>query len=76
MYQYTRSGLDRRVAQRRGEQAKASFVVLSAMFWMIAAWVTHVVVCIKSASWVLLIVGALLVPVGVISGTGHWLGIL
>jgi hypothetical protein len=42
---------------------------------MIAAWVTHVVVCIKTASWLLLIVGAIVFPVGIIHGIGSWLGV-
>jgi hypothetical protein len=40
----------------------------------IAAWVTHVGVSIKSASWILLIVGALIFPVGIIHGVGFWFG--
>lgn len=42
--------------------------------WAVMAWVTHVIVCIKAASWLLLLVGALVVPVGVIHGTGVWFG--
>ncbi|AFH20919.1 hypothetical protein CL97_gp035 [Cronobacter phage CR9] len=40
-----------------------------------AAWVTHVVVCIKTASWLFLIAGAILAPIGVIHGIGVWFGI-
>jgi hypothetical protein len=41
---------------------------------MIAAWVTHVVICIKTASWVLLVIGAVVFPVGIIHGVGYWFG--
>lgn len=41
----------------------------------IAAWITHVVVCIKTASWLFLIAGAIFAPVGVVHGIGVWFGI-
>lgn len=40
-----------------------------------AAWVTHVVVCIKTASWILLLFGAVVAPIGVIHGWGIWFGV-
>lgn len=40
----------------------------------IAAWITHVIVCLQTASWGFLIAGAILVPIGVIHGVGIWLG--
>ena len=40
-----------------------------------AAWLTHVVVCIKTASWLFLIAGAIAVPIAVIHGFGIWLGV-
>lgn len=48
---------------------------LTLVFWMIAAWITHVVVCLKAASWGFLIAGAIFFPVAVIHGTGYWFGI-
>ena len=41
----------------------------------IPAWITHVVVSIQTEQWVLLVVGALVAPVGVIHGFGIWLGL-
>jgi hypothetical protein len=41
----------------------------------IAAWITHVVVCIQNAAWALLFIGAILAPVGAIHGFMIWLGI-
>ncbi|QPI18085.1 hypothetical protein POP15_037 [Pectobacterium phage POP15] len=40
-----------------------------------AAWITHVVVCIKAASWVFLVAGAIFAPIGVVHGIGVWFGI-
>jgi hypothetical protein len=40
----------------------------------VAAWVTHVVVCIRAAEWGLLIVGTIAFPLGVVHGAGVWLG--
>lgn len=41
---------------------------------VIAAWITHIVVCLKTASWGFLIAGALCFPIGWIHGTGIWFG--
>ena len=43
--------------------------------WLIGAWLTHVIVCLKTASWGFLIAGALVFPVAFIHGTGCWLGV-
>lgn len=40
-----------------------------------AAWITHVIVCIKASAWVLLLFGCIVAPVGVIHGIGFWLGV-
>ncbi len=39
------------------------------------AWVTHVVYCISHALWLLLIVGAVAFPIGVIHGIMVWFGV-
>lgn len=41
----------------------------------LAAWITHIVVCLKTASWGFLIAGALVMPVGIIHGIGIWFGV-
>lgn len=40
----------------------------------LAAWLTHVVVCLKAGSWGFLIAGAIFAPVGVIHGIMIWFG--
>lgn len=52
-----------------------SLLSLAFVGWIVLAWITHVVVSIKSASWLLLIAGAIVFPVGCIHGTGVWFGI-
>ncbi|MDO3431148.1 hypothetical protein QWJ46_00475 [Rhizobium sp. CBN3] len=56
-------------------------IVIGALVWgglivgSIAAWITHVIVCIKTSAWVLLAFGCIVAPVGVIHGLGVWLGV-
>lgn len=49
-----------------------AFVVFIIMPFV--AWVTHVVYCITHALWVVLVVGALVFPVGIIHGIMVWFG--
>jgi len=42
--------------------------------WCVGAWLTHVVVCLKAASWGFLIAGAIFFPVAIVHGTGIWFG--
>ena len=58
----------------RGSSDVAVLVGLAAVVWFVAAWITHVVVCLKTASWGFLIAGAIMFPVAVIHGTGSWFG--
>ena len=43
-------------------------------FWMLAAWLTHVITCLAAGTWGFLVAGALVAPIGVIHGTGIWFG--
>jgi len=43
--------------------------------WILAAWITHIVVCLKTAAWGFLVAGAILFPIAWIHGTGVWFGI-
>lgn len=47
---------------------------LSALATAIAAEVTHIVVCLKTGAYLLLIAGAILPPVGIWHGVGVWFG--
>lgn len=46
----------------------------SAVATVIAAWITHVILCIKSTSWILLIFGIIVPPIGLIHGFASWFG--
>lgn len=65
----------------QGESNLKAFGVFSAvvasfgaLFTALAAWVTHVVVCIKTTSWILLVFGIIVPPIGFIHGFGTWFG--
>jgi len=44
------------------------------IMWAITSWFTHVISCIMTAKWGLLIAGAILFPIGCVHGTGVWFG--
>jgi hypothetical protein len=48
---------------------------LITIVWVALAWLTHVVVCLKTASWGFLLAGAIFFPVGCVHGTGIWFGV-
>jgi hypothetical protein len=54
------------------EKGNGEIVALAFLAWLAASWITHVVVCFKSASWGFLIAGAIFFPVAVVHGTGVW----
>ena len=39
------------------------------------AWVTHIIHCLLTAKYLLLIAGAVIFPVGIIHGVGLWFGV-
>ena len=43
--------------------------------WGVAAWITHIVTCLATASWGFLIAGAIVLPIAWIHGTGIWFGV-
>jgi len=42
---------------------------------IVAAWLTHIIHCLLTAKYLLLIAGAFIAPVGVIHGVGLWFGV-
>ena len=53
----------------------SSFWAVTAVVWVIASWLTHVVVCLSDKDWGFLIAGAIFFPVALVHGTGIWLGV-
>ncbi|WP_422023423.1 hypothetical protein [Pyruvatibacter mobilis] len=51
------------------------FMVLFALS-SFCAWVQHIITCITTEAWVLLVVGAFAFPVGVIHGWLIWFGVV
>jgi hypothetical protein len=52
-----------------------SFWGLFALIWLVGSWLTHIVVCLQTASWGFLIAGAIVFPIAWIHGTGIWFGL-
>lgn len=50
------------------------FFIIALIVSNIAAWFTHVVVCIQDESWLFLIAGALFFPIAMVHGWGLWFG--
>jgi len=54
------------------DNSGAMFAGWAMFIWIIAAWMTHIAVCLKTASWGFLIAGAIFFPVAWVHGTGCW----
>ena len=50
------------------------FAIVGFVLSIIAAWITHIVVCLSTAAWGFLIAGAIFFPIGIIHGYGVWFG--
>lgn len=50
-------------------------VTVALILLSIPAWLTHVIVCLKTGAWGFLIAGAIVFPVAVIHGWGIWFGV-
>lgn len=57
------------------QQGNAALWFLGIVIWVFASWITHIVVCLKTASWGFLIAGAIMFPIAWIHGTGIWFGL-
>lgn len=49
--------------------------VLTTIIGAIAAWITHVVACIQAGAMLLLIIGIVVPPIGLIHGVMVWCGV-
>lgn len=52
----------------------AILLTFGVFFGSIAAWFTHVIVCLSTGAWGFLVAGAIVVPIAVIHGVGYWFG--
>lgn len=56
-----------------GSLALATIVMLG--LGSIAAWITHIITCLREDEWGFLIAGALFFPIAIIHGIGVWFGV-
>lgn len=56
-----------------GEKMKA-LIALGVFITFVASWLTHIIVCLKTASWGFLIAGAICFPIAIVHGIGSWFG--
>ena len=52
-----------------------NFASLLLAVWGASSWLTHVITCLDDGKWGFLVAGAMFFPIGMIHGTGIWLGI-
>ena len=50
-------------------------VVIAGVLIPLGAMLTHIINCINTEAWLLLIAGAIAAPIGVINGIGIWFGV-
>lgn len=50
-------------------------IYMALLITFISAWVTHIIACLMTAKYLLLIAGAFIFPVGIIHGVGIWFGV-
>lgn len=55
--------------------AIAGGIAVGGTLLIFAAWLTHVVVCLKAGLWGFLIAGAIFFPIGIVHGIGVWFGL-
>lgn len=60
--------------REKGSADSGALFVLAICLGSFAAWLTHIVVCLKAGSWGFLIAGAIFAPIGVVHGVGIWFG--
>jgi hypothetical protein len=60
----------------RLEGLAAVVFLFSTIMLFLAAWATHVIVCIKTSSWILLVFGVFVPPIGWLHGFANWFGLV
>jgi hypothetical protein len=57
---------------RKSKKLNDSGFAILIILVMTAAWLTHVVTCIREEAWTFLVVGALFFPIAIVHGIGLW----
>lgn len=59
---------------RKTSMAAAALIWVVTGLTLFAAWLTHIIVCLKLGLWGFLVAGAIFAPIGIVHGIGIWLG--
>lgn len=59
---------------RDHDSAGCAIATLLFFVTCVAAWGTHIIVCLRDGEWGFLIAGALFFPVAIVHGVGCWFG--
>lgn len=51
------------------------FLAGGTLFLLLGAWITHIITCLLTGKYLLLLVGAIVAPVGMLHGVGIWFGV-
>ena len=60
--------------KQAGQTDAGGLLGMGLIFAAIAAWLTHIIVCLGAGKWGFLIAGALFFPIAIIHGIGIWFG--
>lgn len=65
------------IAETRYGDADTGCAIAAILLFVsfLAAWITHVISTIQSEEFLLLLVGAIFFPIGIIHGFGIWFGV-
>lgn len=64
-----------KVKMKTTDNTGCAWIILITLLTLFAAWMTHVIVCIKTASYLMLIAGGVVFPAGIIHGIGIWFNV-
>lgn len=51
------------------------FLAAGTVILLLAAYITHIITCLLAGKYLLLLVGAIVAPVGMLHGIGIWFGV-
>jgi len=62
------------ITRKKELSTGGAIAIIVFLLSLVGSWFTHIIYCLKTAQYLLLIAGAIVPPVGVIHGFGVWLG--
>ena len=58
----------------KANDTSSIIIALSLILALFAPWFNHIIYCFKHHEYILLVAGAIVIPVGWLHGLGLWLG--